>query len=85
VQVRTQTYAIRISDSQNLVLENLNFFASTVWAGALAAGREDQEDDEGQGGGDVQGIVFQSLQFEYPHAQQVKGLLMFVQCDLSSS
>lgn len=66
VQARVQTYALRISNSTNLILDHLHFFATTVWAGALSPGKGGDETM-----GDVQGIVFQGLSFEYPHAQQV--------------
>ena len=67
VQARVQTYALRISNSTHLTLDHLHFFATTVWAGALSPGKDGDATV-----GDVQGIVFQGLSFEYPHAQQVR-------------
>ena len=56
VQARTQSYAFRIADTKHLVLQDLTFFATTIWAGAL-----DDTDS-------VNGITFDSLDFRFPHA-----------------
>lgn len=56
ILARTQTYALKISDTRHLVLRDMSFFATTIWAGALGL-------SDG-----VNGISFDSLEFKFPHA-----------------
>jgi hypothetical protein len=53
-----QEYALRIIDTQHLILRDLNFFATTVWTASL--GHSDT----------VKGITFDSLRFQFPSAQK---------------
>lgn len=56
IQARTQSYAFMIGDTKHLVLQDLSFFATTIWAGAL--GHADS----------INGVIFDSLDFRFPHA-----------------